>query len=312
MTSAVAALNRPSPAKSFFLETRPQFLTLIPCVLAPGVALAFLQGHFNAPHLILALIGSLMVHASVNILNDYTDWQRGTDKLVQRTPFSGGSGLIKAGDLSPRAVLAEGVVLLLAALAIGAYFISIYPILLWVVIAGALMTVLYTPLLTRSVITEIFPGLGLGVIPVIGAYVVMLPPGQASVPAGIVWLSIPPGILVSGLLWINELPDIKADTATGRRHAVLLLGTRKAAIGYCLLLALAYASIILPVALKSLPPWTLLGLGTIPIALKAGSGALKNHGSIEGIIPALGQNVVTVLLTPVLTAVGLAISVLLR
>jgi len=228
----IEAGRRPSLAKDLFLETRPQFLTLIPCVLAPGVALAYAGGHFNWAHLILALVGSLLVHSSSNILNDYTDWVRGTDKLVQRTPFSGGSGLIKDGALSPRMVLIEGIVTLGISLMIGAYFIYLYPVLLWVVAAGALLTVLYTPLLTKTVITEVFPGLGLGVIPVIGAYVVMQPVGRVAITPELIWLSIPAGILVSGLLWINELPDIKADTATGRKHAVLLMGTQAGAWGY--------------------------------------------------------------------------------
>jgi len=308
MEAIVAVPKKPNIAKLLFLETRPQFLILIPCVLAPGVAMAFTEGHFNGPHLLLALLGSLLVHAAVNILNDYTDWMRGTDKLVRRTPFSGGSGLIKAGALNVRTVLREGLVLLAIAGAIGLYFIHLYPILLWFVITGGLLTVLYTPVLTKTVITEIFPGIGLGVIPVIGAYVVMQPAGHVELPPAVWWLSLPPGILVSALLWINELPDIKADAATGRKHAVLLLGTKKAAWGYALLLVSAYLIIIVPVALQVLPAWCLIGLATTPVAAKAVAGAVKNHDTIEGIIPALSQNVITVLATPALTALGIAIA----
>jgi len=301
-------IKKPSMVKILFLETRPQFLILIPCVLSLGAAMSFLEGNFNGPHLILALVGSLFVHASVNSLNDYTDWKRGTDMLVTRTPFSGGSGLIKAGLLSPRTVLIEGIVTLLIALAIGIYFIRLYPVLLWFVAVGGLLTVLYTPILTRSVITELFPGIGLGAIPVIGAYIVMQPVGQGRLSHEILWVAIPPLILVSALLWINELPDVKADLETGRRHAVLLLGTKKAAIGYTILLFLSYSFIIIPVAFGILDNWVLLGLLSAPIAFKAAVGTLKNHDNIKKLIPALGQNVITVLATPVLMAVGLMIA----
>lgn len=304
--------QKPSMIKLLFMEMRPQFLTLIPCVLALGVAVAYLEGHFNGIHLLIALFASLLVHGSVNILNDYTDWVRGTDKLVERTPFSGGSGLIKAGMLSPKVVLIEGIVTFGIALAVGIYFIFLYPVLLWVVAIGGLLTVLYTPLLTKVIITELFPGIGLGMIPVIGAYVVMQPVGKGAITPAILWASIPAGILVSGLLWINELPDIKADTATGRRHGVLLLGTKNAAIGYAMLLVLTYIFVIVPVVLGILPVWSLLGLLSIPIAIKAGTGAIKNHDSIPGIIPALGQNVITVLSTPVLMAIGILIAKLIR
>jgi 1,4-dihydroxy-2-naphthoate octaprenyltransferase len=306
--TTAASTKKPGIVKLLLMETRPQFLTLIPCVFAPGIALAWYGGRFNGLHLILALIGGLLIHASVNILNDYTDWVRGTDKLVVRTPFSGGSGLIKAGMLTPRQVLVEGIVTFIIALAIGVYFIMLYPVLLWFVIAGGLLTVLYTPVLTKTVVTEIFPGLGLGIIPVIGAYVVMQPVGDVTITPALIWLSVPAGFLVAALLWINELPDIKADTATGRRHAVLLLGTKKAAIGYGVLIVATYFSIIVPVVLGVLPLWCLIGLGSIPIGVKAVSGAINNHDSIEGIIPSLGQNVLTVLSTPVLMAIGLLIA----
>jgi 1,4-dihydroxy-2-naphthoate octaprenyltransferase len=296
--------------KLLLLETRPQFLILIPCVLSPGIALAWKGGHFNGWHLALALVGSLLIHATSNILNDYTDWVRGTDRLVVRTPFSGGSGLIRSGDLSPRAVLREGIVTLLASLGIGFYFIRLYPGLIWLVALGALLAVLYTPVLTKWVITELFPGLGLGVLPVLGAYIVMQTPGPVSLPADVIWASVPAGILVSGLLWINEIPDIKADTATGRMHAVLLLGTRRAAWGYVVLLVLTYLSVIAPVVMGILPVWSLLGLLSIPVAVKAGTGALRNHDDIPALIPALGQNVITVLATPVLMAVGIFAAVL--
>ncbi len=308
MEATVEAGQRPPLAKVLFLETRPQFLTMIPCVLAPGIALAYAGGHFNWAHLVLALIGSLLVHVAVNVLNDYTDWVRGTDKLVERTPFSGGSGLIKAGMISPRAVLVEGVAALGMSLVIGAYFVYLYPVLLWFVVGGALLTVFYTPVLTKTVITELFPGLGFGIIPAVGAYVVMQPVGQVVINSAVIWIGIPATILVSGLLWINEIPDIKADTATGRRHAVLLLGAQKAAWGYVVMLVATYISIIIPVALGVLPVWYLLGLLTIPIAVKAATGAVKNYDNIEGLVPALGQNILTVLATPVLMSIGLVIA----
>lgn len=53
MEMAIAAqLNKPSIGKLLFLETRPQFLTLIPCVLSLGVAL---KNHDGIEALIPAL-----------------------------------------------------------------------------------------------------------------------------------------------------------------------------------------------------------------------------------------------------------------
>jgi 1,4-dihydroxy-2-naphthoate octaprenyltransferase len=294
--------------KLMFLETRPQFLTLVPCVISVGVAMAVNEGYFNALHMVLAVIGTMLAHASVNIFNDYADWRRGTDKLVRRTPFSGGSGLLPSGALTERQVLWLGVGCLAGALAIGAYFVSLYPMVFWVIAGGTVLVLLYTPILTKVYITEVFPGLGLGMLPIIGAYITQLPPHQAKLPASVVWASIPAGILVSGLLWLNELPDFEADGATGRRHGVLFLGRKRAAVGYVVLLILTYVFIVVPVALKTLPWPALLGLLTMPLALKASLGALASYDKHEEIIPVLGQNVITVLATPVLMAIGVLLA----
>ena len=116
---------------------------------------------------------------------------------------------------------------------------------------------------------------------------------------------------LKGVLWVNEIPDYEADLKTGRRHGVILLGKRKAAVFYVLFLFLAYLFIIIPVAMGILPALALLGLLTIPVAIKASQGALKNYDDTEKLIPTLGQNVLVVLVTPVLMTIGLLIATLL-
>lgn len=302
---------KPSKAKLLFLETRPQFLLLTPAAFSVGIAVAVYEGYFNGLHLILALIGSILAHVTVNVLNDYVDYVRGTDKLTQRTPFSGGSGLLPQELLKPQDALKLGVGALLVGLLISIYFISRYPILILLVALAALVVVAYTPVFTRIYITELFPGLGFGPLLIIGAFITQLPPDAAYISSQAIWASIPVGILVTNLLWVNEIPDYEADLKTGRRHGVILLGKRKAAVFYVLFLFLAYLFIIIPVAMGILPALALLGLLTIPVAIKASQGALKNYDDTEKLIPALGQNVLVVLVTPVLMTIGLMLAALL-
>lgn len=302
---------KPSKAKLLFLETRPQFLLLTPAAFSVGIAAAVYEGYFNGLHLILALIGSILAHVAVNVLNDYVDYVRGTDKLTQRTPFSGGSGLLPQELLKPQDALKLGVGALLVGLLISIYFISRYPILILLVALAALVMVAYTPIFTRIYITELFPGLGFGPLLIVGAFITQLPVGSVSIPSQVIWASVPVGILVTNLLWVNEIPDYEADLKTGRRHGVILLGKRKAAVFYVLFLFLAYLFIIIPVAMGILPALALLGLLTIPVAIKASQGALKNYDDTEKLIPTLGQNVLVVLVTPVLMTIGLLIATLL-
>ncbi len=278
--------------KLFFLETRPQFLLLTPAAFSVGIAVAVYQGQFNGVHLILALIGSVLAHVTVNVLNDYFDYVKGTDKLTKRTLFSGGSGFLPEGMLKPKEALWLGLGSLTAGLAIGVYFILKYPVLLYIVAFAAILTVIYTPILTRIYITELFPGIGFGPLLVIGAYITQLSLKNPKIAPEVIWASIPVGILVSNLLWVNEIPDYEADLQTGRRHGVILVGKKAASYIYALLIGLSYLFIVL----------------TLPIGLKAIQGVIKNYGQVEQLIPALGQNVLVVLLTPVLMTIGLILA----
>ncbi len=298
--------------KLLFLETRPQFLLLTPCCFLVGISAAVYEGFFNGLHLILALIGAILAHISVNVLNDYFDYKRGTDFLTQRTPFSGGSGLLPTSKVKPEDAYKLGIGALLLGLAIGVYFIYLYPLLIPIVALAAFLVYAYTPWLTKIGITELFPGLGFGPLLIIGTYITQLKPENPKISLSVILASIPAGILVSNLLWINEIPDYEADLKTGRRHGVILLGKRKAAWGYVLMLALTYLSIVIPVALRLLPPFVLLGLLTLPIAIRAGRGALKNYKETEKLVPALGQNIMVVLLTPLLISIGFFLAAYLK
>ena len=54
-------------------ETRPAFLLLTPITFSVGLAIAFTEGHFYPVRALLGLIGTVLAHASVNMLNDYFD-----------------------------------------------------------------------------------------------------------------------------------------------------------------------------------------------------------------------------------------------
>lgn len=300
--------TKTSKIKLLFLETRPQFLLLTPVAFSVGIAVAVYQGSFKGFHLLLAFIGSILFHITVNVLNDYYDYIKGTDKLTQRTPFSGGSGFLPEGILKPEDAFRLGYGALILGLLIGIYFIYKYPVLIYIVPLAALVAVIYTPILTRIYIAELFPGLGFGPLLIIGAYITQLSPENVRISPQIIWVSFPVGILVSNLLWVNEIPDYDADLQTGRKHGVILLGKRNASRIYTILLALCYLSIITSVILKILPPHILLGLLTIPIAIKASQGVMKNYAQTDKLIPALGQNILIVLLTPVLITVGLLLA----
>jgi 1,4-dihydroxy-2-naphthoate octaprenyltransferase len=190
--------------------------------------------------------------------------------------------------------------------AVGIYFAVIYT---WAIlplgIVGVLIILLYTPYLTKLPgVTELVgPGLGFGLM-VLGTYVTQS--GDYRVAS--VLVSLVAGLLIANLLLINEFPDVEADRPAGRKHLPIILGRAKAAWIYCAIAVLAYAVIVVGVAVGSLPLWALLGLATLPLGVKAMAGVLKHHSDIPKLVSALGMNVMTVLLTPTLMSVGIIIS----
>ncbi len=293
--------------KLLFLETRPHFLLLTPVCVFLGSSVALSVGHFNPTHLVLVLIGSLFAHASVNVFNDYYDYVRGTDLATERTPFSGGSGFLPSGLLTPKEVLCLAIALFLLGIGVGLYFMIHYPSIIPIVLLGAFLVYAYTPLLTRVYVTELFPGLGFGLM-VVGTYITMFPPGKSFEILTPIAAAVVPGILISNLLLLNEFPDLEADYKTGRRHLVIVLGRRKASKVYVLLIALAYSWLVITVLLRILPPATLISLATLPIAISACKDCLKHCERVEKLIPAMAKNVLVTLLTPTLLAIGFLVT----
>ncbi len=286
--------------KLWFFETRPHFLLLSFVLIFLGTTIAWYDGFFNLYYSLLALLGLLLLHISTNVLNDYYDYKSGIDLMTRRTPFSGGSGILPAMLLEPNHVFYFGISCFLLAVPIGAYFAwitswQLVPIL----IVGAIFTLFYTPYLTRLFWPELVAGLGLGTLPVIGAYFVQTE--TYTLPAVIA--AVPSGILVHNLLFLNEFPDTEADRKAGRRTLPIILGKSKASKLYAVLTIMVYLWIIGGVATDFLPPNTLIGLLTLPLAVKAIKGAI-NYNEEKKFLPALGANIMVVLLTQVLLGIG--------
>ena len=296
--------------KTWFLETRPQFLILTPiCVLVGVAAAAYDDFDLNPLHVILTLVGALLAHISVNVLNDYFDYRSGIDLAAKRTPFSGGSGILPAGLLKAQQVYLFGLASLIGVGAIGIYFTIEYG---WKIlplgVAGMLVVYLYTTHITRNpLLCAIAPGLGFGPLMVVGTYFTQT--GEYSVTAGLA--SLVPGFLVSNLLLLNQFPDVEADKVASRRHIPIAYGRRFSARVYAVLMAATYVSLAVAVGFRVLPLTALIGLLTLPLAVRTVMGALKNYDDMDKLMPSLGMNIQVILLTTLLTGVGILLGLLL-
>ena len=291
----------PGSLKTWFLEIRGPFLALS-LVLAPiGTAIAWHDGSFNLVYFLLAWVGAILAHVGVNVFNEYFDYVSGLDFETQKTPFSGGSGMLTAGLIEPRRAYLLGAACLFIDAVIGIYFVIVQGWgLLPVILLGGLFAYFYTPYISRWRIGEVAAGLGLGSLVVLGAYFVQT--GQYT--WEVIVASLAPGFLTANLLLLNEFPDLEADRQVGRRNLVMVLGRKRAAWLYTLLLVCTYLSIVLGVVFRLMPWPALVVLLTIPLARKAIQGALQHYDNIPQLIPALAANVMTILATDALLTVG--------
>ena len=291
--------------KAWLILPRFHFIPLTVILVSLGTAVAAYEGFFHWGYFLLAMVGSLLVHMTVNVINDYHDYRDGIDLNTQRTPFSGGSGVLPRHLLEPKQAFWFGTVSLLMAMVIGMYFVFergwlLFPLLL---VAG-FSAYFYNVCLSKWLVGELFAGLNLGPLLVLGAYYVQT--GRYSWEA--LFASLAPGVLTANLLFLNEFPDREADERGGRRHLVIALGRENARFLYIALTVVAYLLIVIGVVAGIMPWMTLIGLGTMVFGWKAAKGALKDYNNVSRLVPALGANVITILGTQALLVVGYVIA----
>jgi 1,4-dihydroxy-2-naphthoate octaprenyltransferase len=286
--------------KVWLLETRPQFLILSIILAFLGTAIAWYDGFFHLGYALLAGFGLLLTHASVNILNDYFDYKSGIDLATKRTPFSGGSGILPAGMLTPKQALWLGLGTLIIAIPIGIYFVVVSGWwLLPLLLVAAFFILLYSPFIQTRPWPEWAAGAGLGLLPILGLYFVQT--SSYTWPALV--SSVPSFFLVHNLLLLNEFPDTEADVKASRKTLPLTIGKKNAAIFYTVTAIAVYVWIFAWAIARVLPAWTMLAWLTLPLTLKAINGALHNDDPSK-LMPGMAANVMTMLLTQLLLGIG--------
>ncbi|MBN2078541.1 MAG: prenyltransferase [Spirochaetes bacterium] len=315
-------MTRRETMRIWLVQIRSNFLALAVLLTALGLALAALDlkregmlDGFSALNAFLVILGVVLAHVSVNLFNEYSDHKTGIDSATVRTPFSGGTGMIQSGKTTPVAVSTAAWQTLFMAFLIGLYFaIMSHWIILVIMAVGGASIVLYTRHFARVLLGEFFAGLSLGSLVVIGTYVAMTAiPGAdpgTLFPTRVILIAIPPGILTSLLLFLNEFPDAEADRAGGRFHLVIFLGKRRAAYLYVVGLLAVYASIIILPVLGYFSWISLLGLLTMPLAAKAAVTALRHAEDTPQLVPALGLNVIVVLATDLLLTIAVVLEIM--
>ena len=300
----------PNPVVTYIAATRPPFIlaTLMPILL--GLAFSVYQNHtlhwFTA---VLTLLAGMLLHAAVNVLNDYYDALNGTDdQNTERVfPFTGGSRFIQNGVLTRQQTLLYGLGLLLATVLIGLYLISYAGMALFRLgLFGVLLGWGYSaPPLSLNC-------RGLGEISVLTGFG-LLPLGAALVQTGelsltLLLVSLPVGLLTANLLYINQFPDRKADIQAHKLHWVARLSPQTARWGYVLIALLAWVLLLLLIATGVLPLLALVSALPAILSVRAARILLRNATRPEHLGPAIQLSILAMLAHAGLLALLLVVS----
>ena len=220
--------------------TRLPFLTATIVPVTLGILIAARQGSFDLVAAILTIVGASFVQLGLNVANDVFDTLSGADDAnVTPTKFSGGSRVIQYGLVSLRQMATLSTVFYLLAGVIGLILLATHgsTALLVIGVVGIIVSLGYTAPPLKFVyrgLGEIAVALGFGPFMLLGAYVVQTGGALSWEPIA---ASIPIALLVALILYVNEIPDRRADAPSrqadvagpllaARRHRRLQRGRR--------------------------------------------------------------------------------------
>lgn len=240
-----------------------------PAILGAVMAVAVNTNlQFGWLNFLLTVLGSMLVHAGTNLVNDYYDFKKGVD----RNDTYGSSGLLVSRIMKPDQIRNEAIVCFFLASFIGAYFIitAKNP---WIFIIICVFSLISGITYTAKPIALKYLALGdlqvflfMGPVITAGAYYVQTQEFS--------WIpliyGITIGFFVDAILHSNNLRDIEFDSRAGIATMAIKLG-EKGAIGmYLFLIFGGYLSIIIFVLFAHLHPAGLLTFLSLPMAIKLG------------------------------------------
>ncbi len=248
-----APTARPSTLSIWVHAARPNTLPAAAAGVVVGLGAALRAGaSFRLDTALGCLAVALLLQIVANFANDLSDFRRGADTDARQGPMRvTAAGLVTERQLE----IAIAIVIGLAGV-VGLYLVAVGG---WVLLALGALAIIAALAYTGGpfpygykALGEVFVFLFFGLVAVAGtAYLQALSMSWLFLAA-----SVPPGLLITAILVVNNLRDIPTDTVAGKRTLAVVLGKAATQREYAGLLAIAYA---VPVVLAA--NWLLNGVG---------------------------------------------------
>ena len=290
----------------WFRVIRIKFLLASVIAVFLGLALSYWQTRtLDAASAAITMGGVMALHASVDLLNDYSDYKRGIDTMTKRTKFSGGTGVLPEGLLKPSTVYYAGIIFLVLGSLAGAYFVIIHGWIIAAILGFAILSIyFYSTKIVDSGLGEIFVGIK-GTMIVLGTMYIQT---EQILPTNIL-SGIIAGTLSSFVLFITSFPDHDADKEKGRKTLVITLGKIRAANLYWAFPSVAYSLIILGIVSGLLPVYSAIVFAIIPLAVKSGKKIKRYLDDIERFVMVMKSTVLFSRITGALFVISILIAI---
>ncbi len=237
---------------------------------------------------LLVIAGVTINHAGLNMLDDVCDYLHSIDDRAgdEKNPYTGGSGVLTSGLLSTRQMIFASSLCFAVTAAIGFYLAFVKG---WLVLALGLFGLFCSIFYTLPPIKFGYRGLGeLGLLvnfgPVIGLGAYYVQNGGLSAEPLVISLVL--GFMMWSMIIINEIPDYESDRTGGKMNLVARFGKKKGIVFYIAGLACAYGILVAAVLFRIAPATALLGLVSLPLAVKSIRILRENYHDSVAMTPA--------------------------
>lgn len=247
---------------AWWLAIRPRTLPAAIAGVLTGTAVAVQDQLFRVWPFLGALAVALLLQIGSNLANDVFDFEKGADSGERLGPLR----VTQSGLLTPQEVKLGTLIVFALAGMIGLALAAASS--WWMLLVGGvaiLSALAYTagpyPLGYHG-LGELFVFLFFGLASVVGSYFV-----QANHLTPLAWwVALPVGLIIVGILVVNNLRDIESDRQAGKNTLVARFGKKFAKAEYAVCLLMPYELMIL-FTLLGLTHWTaLLTLLSLPLA----------------------------------------------
>jgi 1,4-dihydroxy-2-naphthoate octaprenyltransferase len=249
--------------RTWWIATRPFSFTASVTPVVLGGVLAAYDGAWNWWLFGVTLVGSVLIHAGTNLINDYYDLKKGADTQESLGP----NRALTEGMLTPNQVFWGGVICFALGSVLGIYLVATRGLfILYLGIFSVLAGWFYTAgpaAFAYTGLGEIVVFIFMGPVIVLGSYFVM----TQSISPAVIWIAAPVGLLVAAILHANNMRDLEADRAKNKRTLANILGREASRWEYYILVGGSYLLLVALVVTRIAPPYVLLALLTLPSAI---------------------------------------------